>query len=123
MEILKEINSQAHTLRNLTAGSSIEQVTDHLGHEDIQTTRKWQARIINAKRRPEVEKMDNLSRYVMMEPSMLVDNPTAQEVFVLSIELQGQIIDFIDDKVEKYINIFAGLKLQVDNYGDTSISN
>ena len=51
-------------LRNLTAGSSNEQVTDHLGHEDIQTTRKWYARIINAKRRSAVEKMDNLSRYV-----------------------------------------------------------
>ena len=61
----------------LTAGASIEQVADHLGHEEIKTTRKWYARIIDAKRRSAIEKMNNLSRYVTTEPQPLIDRPTA----------------------------------------------
>ena len=61
----------------LSLGCSIEEVSEHLGHEDIQTTRKWYARILDAKRRSAIAKMDDLSRYLTMEPQPPVDRPTA----------------------------------------------
>jgi|TARA_R100001530_G_C4314147_1_gene153871 integrase len=57
----------AHNLRStcgsfmLSAGCSIEEVSEHLGHEDIQTTRKWYARIIEVKRKEAVSKMEGFT--------------------------------------------------------------
>jgi integrase len=45
----------------LSAGCSIEEVSEHLGHEDIQTTRKWYARIIEDKRKDATKKMEKLT--------------------------------------------------------------
>ena len=56
-----------HNLRStcgsfmLSAGCSIEEVSEHLGHEDIQTTRKWYARIIEDKRKDATKKMEKLT--------------------------------------------------------------
>ena len=50
----------------LSSGCLIEQVSKHIGHEDIQTTMKCYTRIIDAKRAPVIQKMNGLRRYVTM---------------------------------------------------------
>ena len=61
------IKFTTHNLRStcgsfmLSAGCSIEEVSEHLGHEDIQTTRKWYARIIEDKRKDATKKMEKLT--------------------------------------------------------------
>lgn len=61
------ISFTTHNLRStcgsfmLSAGCSIEEVSEHLGHEDIQTTRKWYARIIEDKRKDATKKMEKLT--------------------------------------------------------------
>ena len=45
----------------LSSGASIEEVSSHLGHEDIQTTWKWYARIIEEKRKSATLKMEKLT--------------------------------------------------------------
>lgn len=70
---LKDLNKASgvsfttHNLRStcgsfmLSAGCTIEEVSEHLGHNDIQTTRKWYARIIDKKRKDAVVKMDKFT--------------------------------------------------------------
>ena len=72
-----------HNLRStcgsfmLSAGCSIEEVSDHLGHEDIQTTRKWYARIIDEKRRDATAKLEKFARHLPFSSSPLVERPNA----------------------------------------------
>ena len=64
---LSGIKFTTHNLRStcgsfmLSAGCSIEEVSEHLGHEDIQTTRRWYARIIEHKRKDATRKMEKLT--------------------------------------------------------------
>jgi integrase len=61
------IKFTTHNLRStcgsfmLSSGASIEEVSSHLGHEDIQTTWKWYARIIEEKRKSATLKMEKLT--------------------------------------------------------------
>lgn len=43
----------------LSSGCTIEQVAEHLGHADIQTTRRWYARIIKDKREDAINKFSS----------------------------------------------------------------
>lgn len=77
------IKFTTHNLRStcgsfmLSAGCSIEEVSEHLGHEDIQTTRKWYARIIEEKRRVATKKMEKLTHSMTESHFPPVDNPNA----------------------------------------------
>jgi integrase len=77
---LSEIPFTTHTLRKtcgafmLTAGASIEAVADHLGHEDIQTTRSWYARILESGLRSAVEKLDKFSNNINNQNIYLQDS-------------------------------------------------
>ena len=51
----------------LSSGCLIEEVSDHLGHEDIQTTRSWHARIIDVKRKQTTHKLQQFSQYIANE--------------------------------------------------------
>ena len=59
---LSGISFTTHTLRKtcgsfmLSSGVSIEVVAEHLEHEDIQTTCKWYARMLNTKMAEAVRK-------------------------------------------------------------------
>ena len=48
----------------LSAGASIEEVSEHLGHEDIQTTRRWYARIIEKNRALATAKLEKFSPHL-----------------------------------------------------------
>jgi integrase len=72
-----------HNLRS-TCGSfmfsarcSIEEVSEHLGHEDIQTTRKWYSRIIDEKRRDATVKLEKFARHLPISSSPPIDRPIA----------------------------------------------
>ena len=76
---LSEIPFTTHTLRKtcgafmLTAGASIEAVADHLGHENIQTTRTWYSRILESGLRSAVEKLDAFSKKASYPTKTLQD--------------------------------------------------
>jgi len=84
---LKDINNASgikfttHNLRStcgsfmLSAGCSIEEVSEHLGHDDIQTTRKWYARIIEKKRKSATRKMQNLTQGMSIKSNKLGKYP------------------------------------------------
>lgn len=63
-----------HNLRStcgsfmLSAGCSIEEVSEHLGHSDIQTTRNWYARIIEEKRRSATKKFEKMTNNLKSLP-------------------------------------------------------
>ena len=57
----------------LSSGCSIEEVSDHLGHEDIQTTRNWYARIIDVKRKQATHKLQEFSQYIANEKKFTDD--------------------------------------------------
>ena len=61
----------------LTAGASIEQVADHLGHSNIQTTRDYYARILESGLRSAVEKLDKFSHNVTPTVFFTEDKPIA----------------------------------------------
>ena len=70
---LKDLNKASgvsfttHNLRStcgsfmLSAGCTIEEVSEHLGHSDIQTTRNWYARIIEDKRKSATKKFEQMT--------------------------------------------------------------
>ena len=80
---LTGIHFTTHTLRitcgsfMLTAGASIEQVADHLGHSNIQTTRDYYARILESGLRNAVEKLDKFSHNVTPRGFFTEDKPIA----------------------------------------------
>jgi len=67
---LSGISFTPHNLRStcgshmLSAGASIEEVSEHLGHEDIQTTRRWYARIIEKNRALATAKLEKFSPHL-----------------------------------------------------------
>ena len=61
----------------LSSGVPIEVVADHLGHEDIQTTRKWYARILDTKMAEAVRKMEEFSPIQPQKKDFIVDSSTA----------------------------------------------
>ncbi len=52
----------------LSSGCSIEQVAEHLGHADIQTTRRWYARIIQDQRQQAMKKFSKFVSNMVQEP-------------------------------------------------------
>tara|TARA_R100000231_G_C5294811_1_gene155740 strand:- start:486 stop:926 length:441 start_codon:yes stop_codon:yes gene_type:complete len=52
----------------LSSGCSIEQVAEHLGHEDIQTTRRWYARLIKDQREAAMLKFSDFVSNMVQEP-------------------------------------------------------
>jgi len=52
----------------LSSGCSIEQVAEHLGHENIQTTRKWYARIIKDQRQQAMKKFSSFVSDMVQSP-------------------------------------------------------
>ena len=52
----------------LSLGCSIEQVTEHLGHADIQTTRRWYARIIQDQRQQAMKKFFKFVSNMVQSP-------------------------------------------------------
>ena len=52
----------------LSSGCSIEQVAEHLGHESIQTTRKWYARIIKDQRQEAMKKFSKFVSHTVKSP-------------------------------------------------------
>tara|TARA_R110001583_G_scaffold45091_1_gene142421 strand:- start:10712 stop:11815 length:1104 start_codon:yes stop_codon:yes gene_type:complete len=78
---LSKIRFTTHNLRStcgsfmLSAGCSIEEVSEHLGHDDIQTTRKWYARIIEKERKSATRKMQNLTQSMSIKSNKLGKYP------------------------------------------------
>ena len=61
----------------LSAGCSIEEVREHLGHEDIQTTLKRYARIIDEKRRYATAKLEKFARHLPISTSPPIERANA----------------------------------------------